>query len=476
MTNVLDRLDQKTLHGLYDLPELFCRDEEGYDKEACNPLTSLMGALKDTDKNNLNVGNFEHNIDALIEMIDTEISNSISVVRENESFKTLEGRYLGLQKVFEHWKDCGLQQNFYMDVLSAKDEEITADLDGAEDKESTHLYQCYWNKGLGILGGRPYVALFCDYEFNLVDDKYEKILNGLAELGEHAYMPIIGGMSPSMFGVTDVFQFSALNVNALDNIYNDSARKAYRDLRQSERSRFVALVGPRVFSRKPLSQETLSSDEEGRIISLPSSSGVFPIAAQLISSLNISEGDWPHNITTSGGVSVKKFNPLPLLKDGMKRYESGPAQISLPHEICEILANMGITPLQNHIQGEGLFIPFFPSLYKVEDGGNTIQEDMASTFIVSRVAHELMIRARNWIGSSKDGRALKKEIDLIIGNYRTEDADLYHAKPLKEQSTVEVIGEAGSYKLEFHLIPHSKLKSIAFDFKLESQPNSTAGE
>jgi len=443
-------------------------DENGFNEQACESLINLMSLLPD-DENELKSANFESKIDALIDKIDDEISHKIDQVRQNETFKTLEGQYLGLQTVFEHWKDCGLQKNFSIDVLSAKEQEIIEDLDGAPDKESTHLYQCYWNRGLGILGGHPYVALFCDYDFDLVNDKDDKMLNGLATLGEHAYMPIIGGLSPTMFNVTDIYQFSSLNVNGLNNIYEDSARKGYRDMRLSERARFLALTGPRVFSRKPHPQEMLSADEQGRIISLPTSSGVYPLAAQLMTSLKISNGNWPHNMTTSGGISVKKFNPVPLLADGMQHYDAGPAQVSFPHEICEALATMGITPLQNHIRGGGLFVPFFPSLYKVGDGSDTVQEDMSSTLIVSRVAHELMIRARNWIGSAKNGDALKNEIEGILGHYRTDNPQFSDSRPLKSESTVDVAGTAGAYQLVFHLIPHSKLKSIAFDFKLESQ-------
>ena len=453
--------------------ELF--DDNGFDEQACDPLIRLMSLLPD-DENELNVGNFESKIDALIDKIDSEINHKIDQVRQNESFKTLEGRYLGLQTVFEHWKDCGLQNNFSIDVLSAKPEEIIADLDGAPDKKSTHLYQCYWNRGLGILGERPYVALFCDYDFNLSDDQDAKMLNGLAALGEHAYMPIISGLSPKLFGVDDIFQFSTLNVNQLNDIYADGKRKGYRDMRLSERARFLALTGPRVFSRKPHPQETVLADEQGRIISLPTSSGVYPLAIQLITSLHSSKGNWPHNITTSGGLSVKQFNPVPLLTDGMQHYDAGPAQVSFPHEICEALAAMGITPLQNHIQGGGLFVPFFPALYQVMKGGDTVQEDMTSTFIVSRIAHELMIRARDWIGSAINGEALKKEIEVILGKYRTDDPQHSDKRPLKPESTVEVTGIAGAYQLVFHLSPHSKLKSIAFYFKLESTPKTTVGE
>lgn len=448
-------------------------DENGVNESASEPLINLMRLLPEDEKNELKAGNFESKIDALIEKIDNEINHKIDQVRQNESFKTLEGRYLGLQTVFDHWKDCGLQKNFYINVLSAKDEEIIEDLDGAPDKESTHLYQCYWNQGLGILGGRPYIALFYDYDFNPADDKDTKMLNGLAALGEHAYMPIIGSLSPALFvGVSDIFQFSSLNVSSLNNIYKDAARKGYRDMRSSERARFLALTSPRVFSRKPHPQETLLADQQGRIISLPTSSGVYPLAVQLMTSLQLSNGNWPHNITTSGGISVKKFNPVPLLTDGMQHYDAGPAQISFPHEICEALAAMGITPLQNHIQGDGLFVPFFPALYQAKDGSDTVQEDMTSTLIVSRIAQELMIRARNWIGSAKDGNTLKTEIEAILGKYRTDKPEFSHERPLKSESTVEVTGTAGAYQLLFHLIPHAKLKSIAFYFKLESQASS----
>src|SRR5262249_48789452 len=109
-----------------------------------------------------------------------------------------------------------------------------------------------------MAGGVPYGALLGDYEFTNHPEDVE-LLGKLSQVSAASFSPFISAASPQLFGFNDWTELS--KPRDLEGIFEDTKYVKWRNYRESEDSRWVTLVRPRVLARLPYGANTKPIDE-----------------------------------------------------------------------------------------------------------------------------------------------------------------------------------------------------------------------
>lgn len=129
-------------------------------------------------------------------------------------------------------------------LLPASKREIIRDQRAVQDPEDSELCGLLWFEGMGA--EEPFSLLLADYEFGAEPEEVQA-LRGLAAGGAGAFVPVVAHAAP---GLLDLPDWAALPTRKdLPRVHEGPRHIAWRALRESEDSRFLALAGPRVLAR-----------------------------------------------------------------------------------------------------------------------------------------------------------------------------------------------------------------------------------
>jgi type VI secretion system protein ImpC len=143
-------------------------------------------------------------------------------------------------------------------LLNISKKELSKDLEKAVEFDQSQLFKKLYETEYGTPGGEPYGALIGDYEFtNHPEDMatIEKISNVSAA----AFCPFISAASSNMLGMDKWTDLS--KPRDLEKIFEAPEYIKWRSFRETEDSRFVSLVMPRVLSRLPYGKATKEIEE-----------------------------------------------------------------------------------------------------------------------------------------------------------------------------------------------------------------------
>src|SRR3984957_7777857 len=199
--------------------------------------------------------NLGRTLEGAIAAIDRKLSEQLNEIMHHPRFVQLEGSWRGLNYlVMNSETGTGLK----LRVLNIPKRELVKDLGRAVEFDHSTLWKQIYENEFGTPGGEPYGALIGDYEWSAHPDDMET-LRLLSNIAAGAFAPFISGTSAQMFGFKNWTELS--KPRDLAKIFDTLEYAKWRSFRDTEDSRFVNLVLPRVVARLPYGAATKPIDE-----------------------------------------------------------------------------------------------------------------------------------------------------------------------------------------------------------------------
>ncbi len=421
-----------------------------------------------------------------IKLIDQQISKQLAAIMHHPKFQQLEGTWRGLHYLVMN-SETGTALKIRMLNLSKRD--LYKDLSKAVEFDQSQLFKKIYENEFGTPGGEPYGALIGDYEFTNHPEDIET-LSMVSNVAAAAFAPFISAASPKLLGLESHTQLS--QPRDLAKIFDSTEYTKWRSFRESEDSRFVTLVMPRVLARLPYGQQT-KPVEEFNYEEAPIEGGVtrpmphdhftwmnaaYVMGARLTDAF--SKYGWCTAIRgAEGGGKVENLPSYTFTSDDGDVSQHCPTEVAITDRRDGELMNLGILPLCHYKNTD--YAVFFgaqttqkPKKYdKPEATANAaISARLPYIMASSRFAHYLKIMARDKIGSFMEASNCENWLNNWIKNYvnANEQAgqEMKAKYPLREaQVKVEEIpGKPGSYHAVAHLRPWLQMEELTTSLRM----------
>lgn len=438
-----------------------------------------------------------------IARLDAMIARQVNAILHHPRFQQLEASWRGLwyltgqaKQGIEASDEDGEKANLKIRILHLPKRELMADLQRALEFDQSQIFRKVYEAEFGTPGGEPFGVLLGDYAISNHPEDME-LLDKMSEVAAAAFAPFIASADPGLLGLDD---FSRLEQpGELAQEFSNVKYVKWRSLRDSENTRFVGLVLPRVLMRAPYVFD--GSRVDG-----------FRFREEV-------EAARPHNYLWGnagyafGSVLIRAFCSAGWFAE-IRGFERGVVGGGLVTGLCshsfgtdaravatKFSTDVAINEVQEQeLSGQGLiplcpckdteYSVFFsnPSVHKpkkYDDLTATTNARISSmlqyVFCVSRFAHYLKVLERDKIGSLNESTELENHLNRWIQQYVAADE---HASPetkaryplRKAQVEVRPVpGSGGGYRLTIHLLPHSQLDQLSATIKLITSSRSAKG-
>src|SRR6516165_1125301 len=189
--------------------------------------------------------NITKTINATIKALDEKLSTQLAAVMHHPDFQRLEGTWRGLNYLVMNSETSATLK---IKVFNVSKRELFKDVDKAVEFDQSQIFKKLYEQEYGMAGGEPYGALIGDYEFTNHPEDID-LLSKMSNVAAAAFAPFVSAAAPSLFGFEDWQELS--KPRDLEKIFTAIEYTKWRSYRDSEDSRFVTLVMPRVLSRMP---------------------------------------------------------------------------------------------------------------------------------------------------------------------------------------------------------------------------------
>ena len=410
--------------------------------------------------------NLTRTIGKAIKSIDQMISKQLAEVMHHEELQKLEGSWRGFQHLVSN---TSTGKTMKIKVLNVSKKDLFKDLDKAVEFDQSQLFKKLYEKGIGTSGKDPFGTLIGDYEFTRHPEDIE-MLEMISGVAASAFCPFISAASAKLFGFEDFTELS--NPKDLGSLFEAGDYAKWRSFRDSEDSRFVSLVMPRVLSRLPYGANTKPVEEFGYEEAVVDDQGIAKamehgdytwMNAAYVMGAKLTESFTNYGWCTSirgaeGGGKVEGLPTHLFMSDDGDQDAKCPTEIAITDRREAELSKAGFIPLCHYDN----------TSYAVIFGGQTTQEpkkydDPDATanaslsaglpyiFAVSRIAHYLKTIARDKIGSKLERADVEDFLKRWIATYVCADekpnAEMKSKFPLAEAEVEvrEVPGQPGVY-------------------------------
>lgn len=422
-----------------------------------------------------------------IDKIDQVLSKQLTAIMHADKFKKLEGSWRGLHYlVFNTQTSATLK----IRVLNALQKDIYKDLDTAAEFDQSQMFKKIYESEYGTPGGQPYGVLVGDYEFTNHPEHLEFLTN-ISGLAAAAFCPFISAASPQLFGFDKWTELS--KPRDLAKIFDSLEYAKWQGFRESEDSRFVSLVMPRVLSRLPYGKKTkpieafdfeeAPIDEHGVSRSMNHDDYCWMNAAYVMGAkLTEAFGKYGWCTAIRGVEGGGKVEGLPLYtftSDDGDTDMACPTEIGITDRREAELSKLGFLPLCHFKNTD--YAVFFgaqttqkPKQYdKPEATANAeISARLPYIMAVSRFSHYLKVMGRDKIGSFMEVTDVENWLNRWIINYVNGNADsgqeMKAKYPLAEAKiqVQEIPGKPGSYNAIAWLRPWLQMEELTASMRL----------
>lgn len=424
-------------------------------------------------------------LDGMIAALDQQLTAQINEIMHAPEFQQIESAWRGLHYfVMSSETDANLR----IRVMNVGKRELHQNLrsyPGARWDQSPLFKQIYEHE-FGQLGGTPYGALVCDYEFTQEPTDVQ-LLASLAKIAATAHAPLFSAAAPTLAG-TDNWS-KLMDMRDLSKAHDTPDFAPWRALRLSEDSRYVGLCLPRVLSRLPYGAKSDPIDEfafEEEPGGDTNKYGWMNAAYAMVVNVNraFKEYGWCTRIrgVESGGL-VSDLPTHTFATDDGGIDQKCPTEIAITDRREAELAKLGLIPLIHRKNTDQAAFIGAQSLYqptKRTTDEATASDNLSSRlpymFAVSRFAHYLKVMVRDKIGSTMERAELQSWLQEWIMHYVDGDpkGSNERTKALKPLSDakVEIIENEenpGYYTGKIYLRPHYQLEGMDLGLSLVSR-------
>jgi type VI secretion system protein ImpC len=431
--------------------------------------------------------NLGRTIERAIAAIDGKLSDQLNAVMHDPRFLKLEGSWRGLQHLVMN-SETGTSLKLRM--LNASKRDLTRDLTRAVEFDQSQLFKKIYENEFGTPGGEPYGAFIGDYEWTNHPDDVET-LRLISNVAAGAFAPFISAAGAGMFGFDDWTELS--KPRDLAKIFDAQEYAKWRSFRDSEDSRFVSLVMPRVIGRLPYGAATSPIDEfayeeapvDANGAARPMAHGeycwmnaAYVMGARLTDSYAKS-GFCVAIRGAEGGGRVENLPTHVFTSDDGDTDTKCPSEIGITDRREFELSNLGFLPLCHYKNTD--YAVFFgaQSTQKAKKyarpeatANAAISARLPYIMASSRFAHYLKVIARDKIGSFMEATDCENWLNRWIMNYvnSNENAgpETKARYPLREAriEVREIPGKPGSYNAVAHLRPWLQLEELTTSLRM----------
>jgi len=422
-----------------------------------------------------------------IAAIDKAMSTQLAAVMHNAEFQKLEGSWRGLHHLVMN-SETGAQLKIR--VLNISKRDLFKDVDKAVEFDQSQIFKKLYENEFGSPGGEPYGALIGDYEFTNHPEDIE-LLSKMSNVAAAAFAPFISAAGSDLFGFQNWTDLS--KPRDLEKIFESTEYAKWRSFRDSEDSRFVNLVMPRVLARLPYGNNTkpiesfayeeVPLDDRGRAKPVPHEHYTWMNAAYVMGT-RLTEAFAKYGFCTTirgaeGGGKVEGLPAHVFLSDDGDPDLKCPTELGITDRREAELSKLGFLPLCHYKNTD--YAVFFgaqstqkPKKYdRPEATANAaISARLPYIMATSRFAHYLKVMARDKIGSFMEASDCEAWLNRWIMNY-VNGADqagpeIKARYPLREAKiqVKEVPGKPGSYNAVAWLRPWLQLEELTASLRM----------
>jgi type VI secretion system protein ImpC len=431
--------------------------------------------------------NLTRTIDKAIKAIDQKMSKQLAAIMHHEKFTKLEGSWRGLNHlVMNSSTGAGLK----IKVMNLTKRELNKDLTKAVEFDQSQLFKKIYENEFGTPGGEPYGALIGDYEWVNHPDDIES-LRLISNVAAASFAPFISAAGAGMFGFDSFTELA--KPRDLAKIFDSSEYMKWRGFRDTEDSRFVSLVMPRVLARVPYGANTKPIEEFGYEEAPFDASGAamaldhkeycwmnaaYAMGVRMTSAF--AESGFCVAIRgAEGGGKVENLPTHMFQSDDGDMDGKCPTEIGITDRREFELSNCGFLPLSHYKNTD--YAVFFgaqtcqkPKKYDRPDAtaNAAISARLPYMMASSRFAHFLKVMARDKIGSFMEAGECEKWLNRWINNYVSSNPDAgpeTKAKyPLREAKVEvkEIPGKPGSYNAVAYLRPWLQMEELTTSMRM----------
>lgn len=438
-------------------------------------------------------------LNADVAHIDGLLSDQINAIIHHPEFQKLEATWRGLRYLVEQIPEGA---NVKVRLLNITWREVVKDQERALEFDQSHLFRKVYSEEFGTPGGEPFGMLVGNYEMShrpFADHPTDDLsaLRGIAATAAASFAPFISGIDPRFL---EVQSFAELEQPFdLSRTFGQLDFVKWRSFRDTEDSRFVGLVMPRVVYRAPYGDEPGRADGFRFVedVSASDRSGylwgnaAFAFAAVAVRAF--SETAWLAEIrgTRAGEDRAGIVTDLPTIGYGTGSAET-PRSVTDAHltDVREKeLSELGFMPLC-HTPGaaEAAFYTT-PSAQKprtFSEAAATANARLSAMLqymlCTGRFAHYLKVLIRDQVGRFTTAEEIEDRLQKWLSQYvSSNDNATQEVKaryPLRE-GKVQVRpndSKPGSYQCSIMLRPHFQLDQLSAGIRLTTQLNTRANE
>lgn len=415
-----------------------------------------------------------------IEQIDVQLTTGLNAVMHSEQFQQLESAWRGLHDLVQK-TETG--QRLKLRVLNLTKAELANDLKKAIAVDQSNLFKKVYEEEYGTFGGAPYSVLVGDYYMTRSPADIA-LLGQIAEVAAMAHAPFITGADAALF---DMEQFTQLGVpRDMSKTFDSVEMAGWRDFRDHEDSRYVALTLPRYLMRLPYGEKTVKVEnfgfEEGRD-GMPHQRYLWGNSAYLLAQRitdAFAQHGWAAAIRGFEGGGAVGGLPTHTFKTGEgDTVMKCPTEVTITDRREKELNDLGFISVV-HKKNENCAVFF---------GGQTVNKPIAYSnalatanarlssqlpciLAASRFAHYIKVMMRDKIGSFATRENVEVYLNNWIAKYVLINDNASQAVkaqyPLRAArvDVFDVPGKPGCYKATVFLRPHFQLEELTASIRL----------
>ena len=434
--------------------------------------------------------------DRLVAAIDAALSAQVDAILHHPAFQKLEALW---RQVLELVNAARSMRQVRIKLLDLSWAALHRDLARSAEFDQSTLFRLVYSDQIGSAGGEPFGVVVVDHAVthrpggsgNAVHDDIS-MLQALASIGAASFCPFLTSASPSLMEL-ESWQDAGPTVDLVAAL-DDLAHLRWRTLRQSEDTRFLGVLLPRVLVRKPYQAVDRHRHDGFRYAGETVGDGPDPASGML----------WGNPAFAFLGTVIRLFDESGWFADlrGARQDAPGaglvdwlpvhafdtdhgaiagqpPVEVRLSAEQEQSLNDVGLIPVVVAPYTHALMIRSNASLHapvrsdRADATWNArISAMLQYVFCVSRFAHYLLVMMRDSIGSYAGPGEVQNRLNGWLQKYTLGNDDPAHEAraryPLREAfvEVHEVPGRAGTLGCTIRLKPHFQIDSIATSFRL----------
>jgi type VI secretion system protein ImpC len=424
-----------------------------------------------------------------ISEIDELLEEQVNEIMHHPDFQRLEGSWRGL-----HYLVMSTETGTRMKIrlLNASLKDLRDDLTKAIEFDQSALFKKVYEEEYGTFGGAPYSCLVGDY-FLTNHPQDVQFLEHMSGLAAAAHAPFISAVS-SLFFNLDKFEDMPLPRDLM-KLFESPDYMKWNAFRNSEDSRYITLVLPRILMRLPYGPSTLPVSEFNFLEDVGTGdtekfcwgNPAYVVAQRITDAF--AKYSWTAAIRGVEGGGV--IEGLPTYSF---RTLEGDMTVKCPTEVAitdrreKELSDLGFITVC-YCKGSNLAVLFSgqttqkPKVYNLDDANANASISTRITYLLaaSRFAHYIKVIMRDKIGVF----LTKENVEGYLNNWLSAyvllnddaPANIKAAYPLREGriDVYDVPGSPGEYRSVIYLRPHFQMEELTASIRLVANLPARAG-